>query len=72
MTTAEKNRVDAVIQNLAQREGIPSEEVRKRMQESIDAAWDSQDPDAQAYQRQLFPAGKPTLEAFIVRLAREI
>lgn len=72
MTIMEKNRVDAVIVALALREGIPSEEVRKRMQESIDAAWDSQDPDGQAYQRQLFPAGKPTLEEFIVRMAKLI
>lgn len=72
MTIKEKIKVRKVIRNLAQRDGISSEEVLQKIQESIDAAWDNQDPAVRWKQLQLFPAGKPTSEEFIVRVAREI
>lgn len=72
MTIMEKIKVRKVIRTLAQRDGVSSEEVLKQIQESIDAAWDNQDPAVRWKQLQLFPAGKPTVEAFVLRLAKEL
>lgn len=72
MTIKEKIKVRKVIRTLAQRDGISSEEVLQKIQESIDAAWDNQDPAVRWKQLQLFPAGKPSPEAFIVHMAKQI
>lgn len=72
MTIKEKIKVRKVIRTLAQRDGISCKEVLQKIQESIDAAWDNQDPAVRWKQLQLFPAGKPTPELFIARVARQI
>lgn len=69
MTNNEKNHISRIIQQIADREGIRAEDVRQAMQASIDEAWATADPAAQSRQRQLFPAGKPTVEAFLLRMA---
>lgn len=43
----------------------------EEMQQAIDMAWSSTDPDVVLFQLQLFPAGKPTVEEFIRVLAAE-
>lgn len=45
------------------------EQIRRDLQEALDAAWESSDPAALQLQGELFPAGKPTLEQFIEVLA---
>lgn len=72
MTIKEKIKVQRVIRMLAQRDGIRPEDVRASMQEAIDAAWENQDPAVRWKQLQMFPAGKPTVEAFVLRLAKEL
>lgn len=72
MTIRERIRVKAVIRTLAQRDGVRPEDVRASMQEAIDAAWENQDPAVRWKQLQLFPTGKPTVEAFVLRLAKEL
>lgn len=72
MTITEKIKVRKVIRTLAQRDGVKPEDVRASMQEAIDAAWENQDPAIRWKQLQMFPAGKPTVEAFVLRLAKEL
>lgn len=35
------------------------------MQEAIEQAWSSTDPETVLFQMQLFPAGRPTVEEFV-------
>lgn len=62
----------ASIIRTAEHFGQSEEQIRKDMQEALDAAWATDDPEAKALQEQLFPGGKPTLEQFIVTLGRHI
>ena len=41
---------------------------RAAMQEAIDLAWQSTDPDTVAFQLQLFPEGKPDVPTFVRRM----
>lgn len=41
------------------------ENTRKEIEDVINTAWLSGDPDVQAFQQSLFPAGKPSPEEFI-------
>jgi len=38
------------------------------MQRAIDAAWNTKNPDAIAFQNRYFPEGKPTVELFLERM----
>lgn len=38
------------------------------MQRAIDAAWNTKNPDAIAFQNRYFPEGKPTVELFLKRM----
>lgn len=71
MTLNEWIRVQNMISWLAKREGCSPAEIRSEIQKSIDAAWDNSRDDTEVKARwaQLFPAGKPTLEQFVVRIA---
>lgn len=68
----EKLRAKAVIRQIADQRGLTTDEVRREMQLVLDEAWTTADPAAQQRQRELFPAGKPDLEQFIVTLAGEL
>ena len=59
-----------VIRQTARHYGVTEEEVRRDMQEALDAAWGSSDPEVRAFQEQLFPDGKPCLEDFIITLGK--
>ena len=63
-----KIRAKRAIRETARRTGKTPKQCLADMQEAIDAAWETTDPAAQAYQKQLFPAGKPTVEEFIAVL----
>lgn len=65
-------RAKAVIRELARRDGVSPAAVRASMQEAIDEAWATADPAARAEQLRRFPAGKPTVEAFMIRLAGDL
>lgn len=41
---------------------------RAAMKQMIDAAWQTSNPDAKEFQRQMFPSGKPTVGEFILRM----
>lgn len=59
-----------VIQAVAAQEGVSVAEVRRSMQEALDAAWDN--PEGQAERQRLFPGGKPSLEDFILGVAADL
>lgn len=61
----------AIFQKIAQEENTTPEAVRKSIAETIDAAHTSADPKTSAYWNHLFPHGKPTPEAFIIRMSVE-
>lgn len=69
MTIKEKIRANRAIRQVAEREGKSPAEIRQAMQEAIDTAWAN--PAGRAMQQQLFPAGKPTVEEFLLRTARK-
>lgn len=56
----------------ASRFGETTDHVRQDMQAALDAAWDTDDLAAMKLQREFFPDGKPTLEQFIVIIAKYI
>lgn len=60
----------AAIRGTADHFGETPEDVRREIQAAIDAAWNTEDPDAMTLQRELFPDGKPTPEQFIATVAR--
>lgn len=70
MTIKEKVRAHRVIKQVAREEGREPAEVRQDMQAAIDAAWENQ--AGAELQLQLFPAGKPTVEEFLIRIRREL
>ena len=70
MTFKDYLRVQAVLRATAAREGISVAEVKRNIQEAIDAAW--ADPAGREAQQELFPEGKPTPEEMIVRLGKRI
>lgn len=73
MTFKERIKVNAIIQNLADRDGITPAEVRASIQEAIDEAWDNKTADSAAAWLRYFPNGKkPSIEQFIVTLGKEL
>lgn len=62
----------AAIRGTADHFGETPEDVRREIQASIDAAWDTDDLDAMKLQRELFPDGKPTPEQFIAIVAKHL
>lgn len=62
----------ASIRRTADHFGQSEEQIRKDMQEALDAAWATADPAAKKLQEEMFPGGKPTLEQFIATVARQI
>ena len=75
MTIKEKRRAARTIRAVVEKEGRTVEEVRKAMQEAIDAAWAATwqpgNIRAQVAWQRLFRGTKPTVEEFIVRCAVE-
>lgn len=61
-----------MIKQTAKHYGVPEEEVRQSIQEIIDEAWRTTDPEAKRLQQQAFPAGKPTPEEFVRVLSNMI
>lgn len=71
ITIKDKIKLEAMIRDLAEKEGVTPAEIRQSMQETIDDAWDNKGKRgcANAWLK-YFPDGKkPTLEEFLVRLA---
>lgn len=62
----------SVIRRTAGHFGESELQIRKDMQEALDAAWATDDPAAKELQERLFPGGKPSLEQFIVTMGRYI
>lgn len=58
--------------NIAKQNGVTTDEVKRELQATIDATWNSTEPAERARQRQLFPKGKPSIEEFITVMAREV
>lgn len=54
--------LDGIIREVARRYGVSPEEVRREMQAALDLTW----------RNGPFPNGKPSLEEFVVTLARSI
>lgn len=65
-------RGKAAIRGTADHFGQTPEQVRRDMQEAIDAAWNTDDLAAMKLQRELFPDGKPTPEQFIATVAKHL
>lgn len=60
-----KRKQEDVYQEIAMSHGVSACEVRQEIQRTIDAAWNSADPEVREKQRSLFPKGKPSVEEFI-------
>lgn len=71
MTIKEKIAVAVAIQATAAKEGTSFEEARRQMQLALDEAWAVTDPVTRRRQNELFPEGKPTVEEFILVLAKK-
>lgn len=72
MKLKDKIRAKQTIRATGRHFGISPAQSRAEMQQAIDVAWATADPDAQAYQKQLFPGGKPTVEEFIAVLGTRL
>ena len=58
------------IQKVADREGKSYAEIEAAIREAIDLAW--ADPTVREYQDTVFPAGKPSVEEFVVKTGKYI
>ena len=67
MTAAEYLQSQFATWKVVDRTGQTYQDTHQAMAEAINAAWDN--PAGRAVQIQLFPAGKPTVEEFISRMA---
>lgn len=65
-------RCRQIIREIADNNGQTETEVRGQMQALLDLSWDQGDPEARAKLDALFPAGKPSLEEFILILSGEV
>ncbi len=72
MTYDEIMKVWTIFEIMAAKKGITPAEIRKELQEGIDLAWASTDPIIQANHLRLFPQGKPSVEAFLLKLAKDL
>lgn len=65
-----KNNVYVELYNgVAKEHGVLPDELRDKMQETIDVSWNNDDEQITKTQRSLFPNGKPTVEEFIETVA---
>lgn len=63
-------KAEAALRRTAALEGISVAQVRRSIQEAIDAAWS--DPAGREAQQALFPAGKPSPEEMIAVLGKRV
>lgn len=66
---AKNNVYDELYNGVAREYGVLPDELRDKMQETIDASWNNNDEEIVRTQRTLFPNGKPTVEEFIETMA---
>ena len=71
MNSLDKARGELAIQQVAERQGISAEEVRREVQICIDAAWANADPAGKVFQDMVFPGGKPSPAEFIGVLRKQ-
>lgn len=64
---AKYKAVKQALEELARAENVSVAEIRRDIQEAIDAAWN--DPQGKAYQDATFPNGKPSVEQFVETVA---
>ena len=73
MTLKERLRVDEIIRELADRQGVSPAQIRREIQECIDDAWANKTRESAAAWLEYFPDGrKPSVEKFIVTLGKRI
>lgn len=60
----------AIITALSDKKGIPRTEIESAIQQAIDEAWNSHDPESHELQIKLFHGQKPSPALFISRLAK--
>lgn len=77
MTMTEWLKAQKTLGILAAQQGCSVAQIRLSIQECIDVAWNNawttDDVEAQAHWKQLFPSGKkPTVEQFIVTMAQRL
>ena len=65
-------KCNRIIREMAKKNGVSEQTVRSEMQKALDEAWNSTDPSEIEKQKELFPAGKPTLDEFIEKISRAV
>lgn len=75
MTLREKAKAKFTIRAIARRERKPAKEIRRAMQEALDAAWSTAwtpgNLSAQVQWQRLFPGPrKPTVEELIIKISQ--
>lgn len=70
MNIKDQIRAELVILKVALQAKKAPSTVRRDMQDVIDIAWQSDDPATIAMQLRKFPAGKPTVEEFMIELSK--
>ncbi len=63
---------DRLYHKIAEAHGVLPDEVRNKIQETIDAGWSNPNEEIRQKQRYLFPKGKPTVEEFIGTISEYI
>lgn len=72
MNIFDKRKGAKIIKKVARQHGVSESHVRAEMQRALDEAWESDNPITKQRQRELFPDGKPSVEEFILTVARQI
>lgn len=72
MKCLEEIKGEAIIIRLSEQHAIPRKEIEAAIQETIDEAWNSNDPVSHELQRKLFRGKKPSPALFISRIAQYV
>ena len=62
-------QINKHINKVAKQNHLSKDSVKEEMQKALDAAWESNDPEALKKQHELFPDGKPSVEEFIKKIS---
>lgn len=71
MTIDQQIQAQLLLYKVAQNNGQTEEHVRQEIQAAIDVAWAS-GAGSGSLAAELFPDGKPTVDAFLARLAQKL
>ena len=63
-----KSNVDSIINGMAVKNGVDREKIIADINEAIEAAWNTSDPNVKTFQRKIFGDKKPDYKEIITKM----